>query len=256
MKNIKSFLLLALLSIIMVSCGGNDPLKTQVDAINSKGQIPYQITEWATVSELQYNEGMLAIGITINETDLVTIDKIQKNSKDVTAALANFIFGTKGSLNSLAPLIKQTKSAISIKLTGSNSKKTVEETISPAEAAKFAAATTPDVALKTRLAMDNLTTPYDVNDFVKQDARTLDGDKMVFTLLVKSSSFDGKLSGKELKKFLISIFTDPTDPVSDYPALLVAAKKGAKWIYKNEDSGAQLTSEFTVDELSGLQKKE
>lgn len=254
MKKLKSILLLALMSLVFVSCGGNDPLKSQVSGIQS--QIPFKITEWATVSEVQYSDGMLALGITINETDIVTMDKIEKNSKEVTAALANFIFGTKGSLNALAPSIKQTNAAITVKITGSNSKKTVEGTISAADAAKYADAASPLTTLQTRLSMDNLTTPYEINDFVKQDARSIDGDNVVFTLLIKGSSYDGKLSAKELKKFVVSIFTDPTDPVSDYPTLLLGAKKSAKWVYKNEDTGAELSTVIPVEELSDLQKKE
>lgn len=251
MKNLKSLLLMLVATVFMTSCGGGDPLKPVVDGLAS--QLPFPVTQWTKVSGLESGEGKLDVNLTVTENDLLTIDNIQKGGDAVGKALGSTLFAEGGPLNkALAALMKENNTAVTLKLKGSASGKTYEAKIAAADVAKFAGAYAPEEKLNNRIVLDNLTCPYEVNDAVQEAARSIDGDNVVFTLLIKGSSYDGKLSNKELKDFVTCIFTDPSDGVSDYIALCQAANKGAKWIYKNADTGAQLTSTFTVDELKKL----
>lgn len=250
MKKIKWLFSFLTSVLLLIGCGGQNVLQQQLVGI--KEQMPFKITEWATVSDIGYADNTLTVNITVSEGEQLTMARFKENSADITKALGDFIFGSKGSLHSLAPAIKATNTAVCLKLIGSSSKETVECKVPAAEAARWADGTSALEQLQTRITMDNLTIPYDVNEFLKHAPRTIEGDDVVITLLVKGSSFDKNLSSKELKKFFTEIFTDPTDGVSDYAALCIAAGKKAKWVYKNESSGAQLTYTFGLEELKQI----
>lgn len=251
MKNIKSLLMLALMSIVFASCN-NDPLQAGVEAL--KGSMPVALGEGQSINDLSYEAGNLTLNVTLPDENN-NFEAIQKDGQSIATAIAYFVFGDKGALNTLTPLVKDANAGITIKFTGATTKKSFEGKIAAADAAKLAEAPSADVVLANKIAIDNLSGPYDVNDdgSIKVAPTAIDGDNVVYTLNVDNAKFDGKLSAKELKSFFVNVFTDPTiDAVSGELDLVKAAGKGAKWIYKNADNGKELTSTFSAEEVKAL----
>jgi len=245
--------MLALMSIALVGCN-SDPLKAGVEAL--KGSLPVKLGEIATIDDINSAEGVVTLNVSVAEAEGSDFDALSKDSKNITNGIAYLVLGNKGALNSLASLIKEANAGVNIKFTGANSKKSFEGKLAAAEAAKLVETPSADMALANKIAIDNLGGPYDVNEDgdIKTGLTAIDGDNVVYTLNVSPAKFDGKLDVKELKKFFTGVFTDPTIAgVSDELELVKAANKGAKWIYKNVESGKELTFTFTAEEVKALE---
>lgn len=246
MKKIVFSLLALVVAMVLAGCSGN-PVKSGVSSIQSS--LPAKFADWGSITAMECPGEELDITITI--ADQVIFDNAKQQAEPLSKALYATLFGQKGMLSQLQPAIKDADMPVKFIFANGDSK-AEGAPIKPADMPSVGGAPDPQVALQTVVALDNISMPLDVNDFMTLQLMTISDGKLTMPTTVKASAYDKKLNEKTLKAFITKQWNDETGQLYNLIKLAADANTSVTWIYQQEGTSDSKQVTYTPEELKAL----